>query len=145
MYYKYARLVNEGLLLPPRSDYFRPPFTGMDVVFAPELSVRVVNNVVMAAPSLVAEFTEGLDLSVPLESVLPFTYPESSFVVNGVAIYGSRGRGYRRLAPTAPLSPRGHGSGGSTPSPRPMPQVGRGRARLAALVRSWRSPGHSRD
>jgi len=44
MCYKYVRLVNEELLLPPRGDYFRPPFTGMDVVLAPELPVRVVNN-----------------------------------------------------------------------------------------------------
>jgi len=143
MCYKYARLVNEGLSLPSRSDYFRPPFTGMDVVPAPELPVRVVNNMVMAAPSLVTEFTEGLDLSVPLESVLSFTHPEPSFV-NEVAIYGSRGRGYRRLAPTAPLPPREHSSGGSPPSPRPMPQVGRGRARLVTL-QSWRDPGHSRN
>jgi len=107
-------------------------------VFAPELPVRIEDNVVMAAPSLVAELTDGLGLSVPFESVPPYVHPEPSFV-DGVAVYGSRGRGYRRLVPSAPT--RGHGS---LPT-RPMPQVGRGRARLVALVQSRRAPGHSRD
>jgi len=146
MCYKYARLINEGLSLPSRGDYFRPPFTGMDVVLVPELPVRAVNNMVMAAPSLVAEFTKGLDLSAPLESVPPLTHPEPLFVVNGVATYvTAQGRAYRLPASSPPLPSRGHGSGGSSPSQQPTPQVGRGRARLAALVRSWRNPGHSRD
>jgi len=110
----------------------------MDIVRVPELPVRLVNNVVMAAPSLVDELTEGLDLSEPFESVPPLLNPGPSFV-NGVAIYGTRGRGYR-LARSAPTREPGSLPTGS------MPQVGRGRAaRLAAFVRSLRTPGHSRD
>jgi len=44
---------------------------GVDVV--PELPVRVVNNVMMAAPSLVIEFTEGLDLSETLVCAASYT------------------------------------------------------------------------
>jgi len=135
MCYAYARIINEGLSLPPRSDFFRPPFTRMDIVRVPELPVRLVNDVVMAAPSLVDELTEGLDLSEPFGSVPPLLNPGPS-LVNGVAIYGSRGRGYR-LARSAPTR---------EPGSRSTPQVGRGRAaRLSAFVRSLRTLGHPRN
>jgi len=145
MCYKYARVFNEELSLPPRSEFFRPPpFMGVNFVPDPPRPIED-NAIVVAPPGLFDELVEDLDFSRFLEDQLPPGLLGPFFGSNGVAIYGSRGRGYRHLAPSALLPPREHGSGGFSPLQRPMPHVGRGRARLAALVRSWRNPGHSRD
>jgi len=127
MCYKYARLLNEELSLPPRREFFRPPpFMGVNFVPAPPRPVAV--NVAMAPPSLIDEFVESLDLSQPLEGQLPPEHLEPLSVANGVATYVSWGRAYRSLVPSPPLPLRGHGSRGPLPAQGPTPQVGRGRA-----------------
>jgi len=83
-------------------------------------------------------------LSSPWEDTALPEHPEPLFVANGVATYVSRGRAYRGPAPPVSLPPRGHGAGGSSLVQGPEPQVGRGRAGLAAFLRSLRNPGHSR-
>jgi len=143
MCYKFARVINEGLSLPPRSEYFwPPPFAGLP--FVPEPPRLVEDPVVLAPRSLVDEFAEGIDFSQPLEDQLPPVHPEPLFVRDGVAIYVSRGRAYRRPAPVGPLPPVGHGAGGSSPAQGPAPRVGRGAAILAAL-RARQNSGRSRD
>jgi len=141
MCYKFARLLNEELSLPPRSEYFRPPpFMGVDVVPEPP---RLVEDPVTVPPIFMAWYED--DLAQPWEDTAPPEHPEPLFVTNGVATYVSRGRAYRAPAPPVPLPPHGHGAGGSGLAQGPEPQVGRGRAaRLAAFVRSLRNPGHSR-
>jgi len=100
----------------------------------------------MVPPALFGYFAEGIDFSLPLEDQLPPEHPEPVFVLNGVATYVSRGRAYRGPAPIPPLPPLGHGAGGSLPAQVPAPQVGRGRAAgMAALLRTMRNPGRSRD
>jgi len=107
MCYKFARLFNEGLLLPPRSEYFRPPPPmGVDIVLVPALSRLVEDNVIFVVPPH-AEYVEGLDLLQSVEDVLPPANPEPLFVESGVATYGSRGRAYRGpVPPSAFASPR---------------------------------------
>jgi len=146
MCYKYARVFNEELSLPPRSQYFRPPpFLGVN--FVPVPPRRVEPNAVVRLPSWVAdEFAEGLDLSQPLEDQLPPIHLEPLSVANGVATYVSQGRAYRLPAPSLPLPPRGHGSRGPLSAPGSPPPVGRGRAAgAAALLRLMRHPGRSSD
>jgi len=132
MCYKYARVLNEELSLPFRSEYFRPPFVGVNFVPGPPQLVED-NAVFVAPPGLYDELVEDLDFSRPLEDQLP---PESPprFGPNGVIIYSTRGRAYRRPAPPALLPPRGHGSHSPLPAQGPAPRVGRGRAALAVLV-----------
>jgi len=141
MCYKYARLVNEELSLPPRSEYFRPPpFMGLGVVPEPP---RLVEDPVVVFPAATEWYED--DLSLPWEDTAPPEHPEPLFVRGGVATYVSRGRAYRGPAPPAFLPPRGHGAGGSSLAQRPEPQVGRGRAaRIAAFLHSLRNPGPSR-
>jgi len=144
MCYKYARIVNEELSLPPRSEYFRPPpFAGLPFVLEP---LRQVEGpvIVLAPRALHDELAEGIDFSQPLEDQLPPEHPEPLSVQNGVATYVSRGRAYRGPVPIPPLRPLGHGAGGSSPAPGPAPRVGRGSA-ILAMMRARQNPGRSRD
>jgi len=140
MCYKFARLFNEELSLPPRSEYFRPPpFMGVGVVPEPP---RLVEDPVVVLGS--AEWYEDVDLSQPWVNTVPPEHPEPLSVVNGVATYVSRGRAYRGPAPAVPLPSRGHGAGGSASVQGPASPVGRGRAAFAAYIRSLQTPGRSR-
>jgi len=141
---KYARVINEELSLPPRSEYFRPPFVGVNFVPGPPRLVED-NAVFVAPPGLYDELVEDLDFSRPLEDQLPPESPGPRFCPNGVVIYSTPGRAYRRLAPPPLLPPRGHGSRGPSPAQGSAPRVGRGRAALADLIRSMRNPGRSRN
>jgi len=144
MCYKYARAVNEELSLPPRSEYFRPPFVGVNFVPGPPRLVED-NAIFVAPPVLYDELVEDLDFSRPLEDQLLPELPGPLFGSNGVVIYITRGRGYRRPAPPALPPSRGYGSRGPLPAQGSAPRVGRGRAALADLIRSMRNPGRSRN
>jgi len=140
MCYKYARVVNEELSLPPRNEYFRPPFVGVNFVPGPPRLVED-NAIFVAPPGLYDELVEDLDLEDQLPPVLPGPFIGS----DGVVFYMTRGRGYRRPASPALLPSRGHGSRDPLPAQGSAPRVGRGRAALADLVRSMRNPGGSRN
>jgi len=96
-------------------------------------------------PLVAAEFADDLDLSLPLEDILPSAHEEPLVVEGAVATYVSRGRAYRGPAPSPPLPPLGHGTGGSSSAPGPASQVDRERAALVAFVQSLWNPGRSRD
>jgi len=61
MCYKYARVFNEELSLPPRSEFFRPP-PFMGVNFVPDPPRLMEDNVIVVAPpGLFDELVEDLD------------------------------------------------------------------------------------
>jgi len=127
MCYGVLHSTNEGLSLPPPSEYLHlPPPVEEDDVFVPGL------------PQLIEDV-------VPVD-VVPSVHHKPLFVEEWVAVYVFRGRAFRDSAPPPPLLPLGHSAGGVLPAQGLTPGAGSGLAvHTTALLRIVRTIGRSRN
>jgi len=120
MCYGAAHLINERMSLPSGDEYFYSPLPEQYDLFFPDLPRLVV------------------DVVLPEQN-------EFLFVEEGMAVYVSRGRTYQKPAPSLPLPPREHGTGGLSSAQGPALMAGPGRAALTAAFLTLHDPDHSRN